>query len=285
MALDTFPSLSLSSSLRGLQPSLLLSHTWRLARLDLTLLFRNRMAFFTAIAFPLLLGSVALLLRSGYVSGVSTGLYTLTGMLALAGFFVTFMHLTTVFTVRREELVLKRMRGSVLSEAAIFAGSGLATTLVYVAQTAVLITLSIVTLGGHLPRNPPLLFLGVVLGSVMFVPLAAALSGVTKSGESAQITVLPAMLVLAATSQASFPLTGMPEFLQRIAASMPLSPVVDVIRIGYFGLDFTTAAPHPAVGFAESWAVAAPRLLLIAAWIVAGTLIARRYFRWEPRHG
>ncbi|GAA4992783.1 ABC-2 type transport system permease protein [Nonomuraea thailandensis] len=266
-------------------PSQLIGHTWRLARLDLTLLFRNRMAFFTAIAFPLLLGSVALLLRSGYVSGVSTGLYTLTGMLALAGFFVTFMHLTTVFTVRREELVLKRMRGSVLSEAAIFAGSGLATTLVYVVQAAVLITLSITTLGGHLPRNLPLLFLGVVLGSVMFVPLAAALSGVTKSGESAQITVLPAMLVLAATSQASFPLSGMPELLQRIAASLPLSPVVDVIRIGYFGLDFTEGAPHPAVGFAESWGAAAPRLLLIWAWIVVGTLIARKYFRWEPRHG
>ncbi|MFD0480749.1 ABC transporter permease [Nonomuraea thailandensis] len=228
---------------------------------------------------------MALLLRSGYVSGVSTGLYTLTGMLALAGFFVTFMHLTTVFTVRREELVLKRMRGSVLSEAAIFAGSGLATTLVYVVQAAVLITLSITTLGGHLPRNLPLLFLGVVLGSVMFVPLAAALSGVTKSGESAQITVLPAMLVLAATSQASFPLSGMPELLQRIAASLPLSPVVDVIRIGYFGLDFTEGAPHPAVGFAESWGAAAPRLLLIWAWIVVGTLIARKYFRWEPRHG
>ncbi|MFD0480748.1 hypothetical protein ACFQ0B_81165 [Nonomuraea thailandensis] len=33
-------------------PSQLIGHTWRLARLDLTLLFRNRMAFFTAIAFP-----------------------------------------------------------------------------------------------------------------------------------------------------------------------------------------------------------------------------------------
>ncbi|GLW09871.1 transport permease protein [Microtetraspora sp. NBRC 13810] len=263
---------------------MLLNHTLRLARLDLTMLTRNRMAFFTTIAFPLLLGCIALLLRGGFVSGVSTGLYTLTGMLALIGFFVTFMHLTTLFTVRREDLVLKRMRGSVLSEAAIFSGSGLACTLIYVLQSAVIITLGIVALGGHLPRNIPLVFLGVVLGSVMFVPMAAALSGFTKTGESAQITVLPAMLILAATSQASFPLAAMPEMVQRVAAALPLSPVVDVIRIGYFGLDFTQGAPHPAVDFAGSWVASAPRLLLIVAWTVVGVLIARKHFRWEPRN-
>ncbi|MEU7001068.1 ABC transporter permease [Nonomuraea sp. NPDC046570] len=262
---------------------MLLNHTLRLARLDLALLTRNRMAFFTTIAFPLLLGCVALLLKEGFISGVSSGLYILTGMLALIGFFVTFMHLTTVFTVRREDLVLKRMRGSVLSEAAIFGGSGLACTIIYVLQVAVIVTLGIVALGGHLPRNIPLLFLGVVLGSVMFVPMAAALSGFTKSGESAQITVLPAMLILATTSQASFPLAGMPDLVQRIAGALPLSPVVDVIRIGYFGQDFTQGAPHPAVSFVEGWVAAGPRLLLIVAWIAVGVLIARKHFRWEPR--
>ncbi|MEV0583877.1 ABC transporter permease [Nonomuraea sp. NPDC050310] len=262
---------------------MLLEHTLRLARLDLAMLTRNRMAFFTTIAFPFLLGCVALVLKDGYVAGVPAGLYILTGMLALIGFFVTFMHLTTLFTVRREELVLKRMRGSVLSEAAIFGGSGLACTLIYVFQVAAIITLGLVALGGHLPRNPLLLFLGVVLGSIMFVPMAAAMSGFTKTGESAQITVLPAMLILATTSQASFPLAGMPEMVQRVAAALPLSPVVDVIRIGYFGQDFTAGAPHPAVDFVQGWVAAGPRLLLIVAWIVVGVLIARKHFRWEPR--
>src|SRR5690606_28199056 len=132
-------------------------------------------------------------------------------------------------------------------------------------------------------RNLPLLFLGVVLGSIMFVPMAAAMSGFTKTGESAQITVLPVMLLLATTSQASFPLANAPEIVQRVAASLPLSPVVDVIRIGYFGMDFTQPAPHPEIGFAESWVAAGPRLVLIVAWTVVGVLIARKHFRWEPR--
>ncbi|MFJ2033266.1 ABC transporter permease [Streptosporangium sp. NPDC087985] len=263
---------------------MLLNHVLRLARLDITLLWRNRTAFFTAIAFPLILACVAIPLQGGFVAGVPSGLYTLTGMLAFACFFVTFMHLTTLFTARREELVLKRMRGSVLTEAAIFGGSGLASTAIYVLQAAGIVTLGIVTVNGHLPRNIPLFLLGVVLGSVMFVPLAAALSGVTKSGETAQITVLPAMLILIATSQANFPLDSMPDIVQRIASAMPLSPVVDVIRTAYFGLDFTQTAPYPAVGFAESWAAAGPRLLLIWGWTVVGVFLARKYFRWEPRH-
>lgn len=259
---------------------MLLSHTLAVARLDARILLRNRIAFFTTIAFPLLLGGIALILDDGYVGGVPTGLYTLTGMLALIGFFVTFTHLTALFTVRREELFLKRMRGSVLPDAAIFAGSGVTCTLVYVAQVAVVVTLGMVVLGGGVPRNIPLLLLAVVLGSVMFVPLAAALSGVTRTGESAQITVLPVMLILAATSQASFPITGMPEVVQRFASAMPLSPVVDVIRIAYFGQDFAAGTP---VSLLESWAVAAPRLALIAGWIVVGVMLAGKYFRWEPR--
>ncbi|NBE94817.1 hypothetical protein FE391_13475 [Nonomuraea sp. KC401] len=51
---------------------------------------------------------------------------------------------------------------------------------------------------------------------------------------------------------------------------------------GHFGEDFTQAAPHPAVSFAESWVAAGPRLLLIVAWSVLGVLIAREHFRWEP---
>jgi ABC-2 type transport system permease protein len=263
---------------------MLLSHVLRIARLDITLLWRNRTAFFTAIAFPLILACVAIPLQGGHVAGVPSGLYTLTGMLAFACFFVTFMHLTTLFTSRREELVLKRMRGSVLSEAAIFGGSGLASTFIYILQAVGIVTLGIVTVNGHLPQNIPLFLLAVVLGSVMFVPMAAALSGWTRSGETAQITVLPAMLILLATSQANFPLDGMPEVVQRVASSMPLSPVVDVIRMSYFGQDFTKDAPYPAVGFIDSWVAAGPRLLLIVGWTVVGVFLARKYFRWEPRH-
>jgi hypothetical protein len=115
------------------------------------------------------------------------------------------------------------------------------------------------TLGGRVPANIPLLLLAVVLCSVMFVPMAAALSGATKSGESAQITVLPAMLIFAATSQASLPLTGMPDIVQRVAASLPLSPVVDVIRIAYFGQDFTgPTPPYAPLDFLGTWAAAVP---------------------------
>ncbi|MBO4209615.1 ABC transporter permease [Micromonospora echinofusca] len=264
---------------------MLLEHTLKVARLDFTVLLRNRTAFFTTIAFPVLLGGMTLGLDEGVVEGLPVGLYLLTGMLALVGFFVTFAYLTSLFTVRREDLVLKRMRGSLLSEVAILGGSGLTCTVIYVVQAAVVVTIGVVGLGGAAPRNVPLLLLTVVLTSIMFVPLAAALSGVTRTGESAQITVLPVLLVLAGTSQAAFPLGDMPELVQRLSAAMPLSPVVDVIRIAYFGRDFTDGtAPYPAVGFAESWSAAAPGLLLILGWTVVGVLFARRYFRWEPRN-
>ena len=60
---------------------------------------------------------------------------------------------------------------------------------------------------------------------------------------------------------------------------LPLSPVVDLVRLGLTG----QAPGGDTVGFADSWAEAALPAVIAVAWIGIGVWAVRRWFRWEPR--
>jgi hypothetical protein len=76
-----------------------------------------------------------------------------------------------------------------------------------------------------------------------------------------------------------FPLSVLREPLQSVAQALPLTPVVELMRLGLTG----TAAGGHHLGLAASFGAAAGPVLVLAAWIAAGGWAARRWFRWEPR--
>jgi len=77
------------------------------------------------------------------------------------------------------------------------------------------------------------------------------------------IVVLP-MMILSGTF---FPRYAMPDFLQRITDYLPLSPVIDGVR-----LIATEGKSLLDIG---------PQLLIVAVWMVVVYIIAFRVFRWE----
>ncbi|GAA2109071.1 ABC transporter permease [Actinomadura alba] len=257
----------------------------RIARLDLTLLWRNRTALFSVIGVPLFFGAMLLISRDNgnKTAGLDAVLYTATGDIAFFLIFPVFINLVNVFTARREELTLKRLRGGALSDIEILGGSVVSAALLYFAQVSVVIVIIATALGAGAPANPLLLVLAMVLGTVVFALLALALSGVTPTTELAQMTVLPIMIVCIAGSGFMFPLGSLPDALQPIARALPLTPVVDIARTAYLGQDFTFGGGREQLGFVESWAACGRGLLLLVVWIVTGTYAARRWFRWEPR--
>ena len=256
----------------------------RIARLDLSLLWRNRTALFGVLGLPLFF--VAPLFPAGdgtMTSGIAAPLYTGTGDLAFFLLFGIFGNLTNVFTVRREDLTLKRLRGSALSDREIFGGSVLGATVIYLLQVCLVLTALVTSLNAGAPANLPLLLLGLALGIVAFALLAFALSGVTPNAELSQYTVLPILFLCSAASGFMVPLDSLPDWVERIAAVLPLSPLVEIARTAYLGRDFTHGGDHAELGFFGVWTACGPALVVLLAWIAAGLLLARRYFRWEPR--
>ncbi|MEU5879584.1 ABC transporter permease [Spirillospora sp. NPDC047279] len=254
------------------------------ARLDLMLLWRNRTALFTVVGMPVLFAGMLALFKGEEAAGMDMALYTGTGYLAFFLVFAVFMNLVSVFTARREDLTLKRLRGGMLSDAEVLGGSVLVAGAFYLVQALVLLVLLGTALGGRFPANPLLMAAGLAAGTAVFALLAFALSGLTPNADMAQLTVVPIMFLSMAGSGVMFPLDGLPEAVQQAAGTLPLTPVVETIRTGYFGQDFTAASTPADVGFLDSWAACARSFAVFGVWLYLGIWSARRWFRWEPRH-
>jgi ABC-2 type transport system permease protein len=257
------------------------SRTTRLraaATAEARLLVRNRTAVFNSVLMPLLL--VAAVPALGIGGGaVGLGPTLLTAAVVISLVYLTYYNLVTTYVARREDLVLQRMRTGELSDGEVLAATAVPTLLVTVGQLLV-VTAGVVALGEwSAPAQPLLVAFGVLAGLVLMVLLAIASTGFTRTAESAQITTLPIVLVSTALSGMFFPLSVLPEWLSGIARFLPVTPVVDLLHLGFSG---TTWEGDP-VGDVSVWTWAVFPAGVLVAWIVVGTVLARRGFRWAPR--
>lgn len=255
-----------------------LTRVLSLARAEVLLLVRNRTTLFNAVALAPL--TVAFIAAMGVVpdaAGGAVGAMLITALIALALVIVVYYNLTTTLVARREELVLKRLLTGDVSRAEIIAACATPAVLVLVAQ--VLLGTAAVGVWMELPSLQHIgwLVVGVLGGIGVFVSLAAASAGLTRTVETAQLTTLPVLMAATALSGLAVPLDVMPDALARVAEWTPMFPVVALVQhgLGAVSIDGTIASG----AFAD---VAQP-LAALAAWLLLGGFAARRWMRWEPR--
>jgi ABC-2 type transport system permease protein len=262
--------------------------TWRgslrrigsLARAEALLLRRNPMALVSALVVP-----VSLVLftgasqPTGTTGGLGQGAAIVTSLSAISLLAVIYMTLLTALVARREELVLKRLRTGELSDTEIIVGTAAPAVALAGGQILIGFIAAFTVFGMRAPTNPVLVLAAILLGTVVFVLLAVVTTAITRTVEMAQVTATPGYAVPFFLSGVMFPLDSFPEPLQRIAALMPLTPVVDLMHLGLTG----TTPGGQTVGLAASFGLAVVPLLVLTGWVVSGVWATRRWFRWEPR--
>ncbi|WP_328470541.1 ABC transporter permease [Actinoplanes sp. NBC_00393] len=245
---------------------------------ELRLFGRNRSALFSALAIPLILA--AAMSGAGVdESGVSAAAMAVTSLLGYVLLAAVYYNLVTTYVSRREELVLKRLRAGELSDNEILTGIATPMVVVALAQMVVFVVAGAFLFGLPVPVNVFLLVAGALGGVIVFVLLAAMSTGFTRTTESAQVTTLPVMLACLIGSMIYSALDDAPAVVVAVLRALPLTPVVDLMRLGWLG---TTgeAAPADFTGVLNEALVPAA---ILVAWIVIGVLAVRRRFRWEPR--
>jgi ABC-2 type transport system permease protein len=119
----------------------------------------------------------------------------------------------------------------------------------------------------HVVGNPLELLIWLVLSIVMLLGIGLSIGGWAKnerqSAPLSNLVTFP-MLFLSGTF---FPRFLMPEWLQNVSAFLPLTPVIDGIRL------MATEGKHIIDLL--------PQLGLILGWIVVIYFIAFKVFRWE----
>ena len=246
-----------------------------LARAELTLLYRNRTALFTALTMPLFFVALFAALPSGVSGPVAvTGL-----VLGSALLFVVYYTLVTSVVARREQHTLKRLQTSPARPATVMIGMSLPLLGLLVAQVALGLVASAVLTGLGGPPRLLLLVPAVLLGAVVWSVLALVSTGFTRSVEAAQLTTMPLILVALLFSGLALPLGLLPGGLQLLASLTPMFPVVDLVALA-FGPARLTGEVVSGSGLVRAVLVDIGVLL---GWVVVGVAVLRRQFRWEPR--
>ncbi|TDQ55078.1 ABC transporter permease [Actinorugispora endophytica] len=254
----------------------------RLTRTEFTLFHRYRMALYVAVLPAVFLLPLFSTEPAEVLPGVDAAALALTQFFAMAAMTVGVVHVSNVYAARREQLVLKRMRVSGVTPAALFGATTLSVLGVVVLQSAAVVAFMGAGLDA-LPVDPVLLVLSIVLVTVVMSLLGAALTRFARNAESAQMMAMVPFLVLLAASGFFIPLEVLPEPVALVLGFLPMVPAIELAKSAYFGYDLFsgTADAVPATG-PDLWIAAAPSLLVLAVWVALVAYLLR-FFQWDPR--
>jgi ABC-2 type transport system permease protein len=248
-----------------------------MSRYDLRAFFRNRQARFFTLALPVLFLVIFASIFGGNhrtvsVAGgqIDTSVYYVPGIIALGIIAAAFVNLVVTVTAQRETGVLKRRRATPVPALAVILGRALTAVVVALAITAVLLVIGWAAYGAHVPaRTAPALIAAVVVGALAFCCLGYALASLIRNEDAAQPITQAVMLPLYFISGVFVAAAVLPSWLVNVADVFPVRHLADALLVAY--------NPHTmGNGFA------AGDLLVVAAWGVAGLLIAVRRFSWLP---
>jgi ABC-2 type transport system permease protein len=190
------------------------------------------------------------------------------GILGFAVVVVAYGNLAATIATQRADGVLKRLRCTPMQPSLYIAGE-----LLSILTITVLIALSTIGLGaaafGALPRVVaiPQLLIVLVLGITCFAALGLAISTIIPTADAAGAITNGTYLPLAMVSGMFQPTLHLPRALNTVISALPLKALADGLRDTY------DPAAH---------GIPIDILAVLAAWTIAGIVLAQRFFRWEP---
>jgi ABC-2 type transport system permease protein len=245
-------------------------------RADLKVFVRSPAAlFFTAIlpvVFLTMFISIFGNARTGAEYGnVRISTLQVPAFIALAVVSASFVGLAMGLTSIREDGVLKRVRATPAAPWIVFAGrigtALISTTVV----TAILCAIGALLFGVTLPTQTlPGLIAALAVGAASFCALGIAFTALIPGEDAAPAMTNAVVLPLYFISGVFVPVSELPGTMQTIAGLLPVKPFVDALSVAFDPR--TTGA-----------GIAGGDLAVLAAWGLAGLLLAVRFFVWTPR--
>ncbi|MEV0615841.1 ABC transporter permease [Nonomuraea sp. NPDC050404] len=230
-------------------------------RLGTRLFWRDKAMLFASVLTPVGIAvGLPTLMRHVTAEGVAAAAALSQSAIAVVLSITAFMNIGVALTGRRDQLVLKRLRCTRLTDGQILLGQMASVATQTVAIIVVCVVAVRIVAGVPLPANPVAFAAVTIAGSVVMTLLGAAYTAVIPRLELAAAYTMPVFLVCGLSAGAMGPIP-LPSWLQAILDLLPTTAVVDAVRTGELAVPF----------------------LILAVWAVLGYLALRLWFRWEPR--
>ncbi len=193
--------------------------------------------------------------------------YTFSGILGFTLLSLGIFGPTNIFPRLKARGVLRRYQTTTLKVWQYFTANMLSNAFIGFLALVIMYAVAVFAFDLNMRGNYFNLVFMVLFGTILLFGIGLAIGGWAKNENQAaplaQLTTLPMMFL----SGVFFPTFLMPDFLQAITKFIPLTPIIDSIR-----LIITENA---------SLIDLSPQLAVMAGWTVVIYLIAFRVFRWE----
>jgi ABC-2 type transport system permease protein len=243
---------------------------WHELRNQQRLFWRNReLAFFTfmlPLILYVMLGSVN---RDEQIEGVSGGDYLLAGMIGYGAAAIGFGALAMTLVFRREDGTLKRLRSTPIPAATYLAAVLISILISFAVEAILLFVVGYTMFDVSVPERLLSVAALIVMGAAVFVPLGLAAAALVRNDSAAVAALNGIYLPMTFLSGSFFSPQAFPEFLQRIGDVLPLTYYIEVVRDVMLKDERLWSDPGA--------------LAIMAAWGIAGVLVAIRTFDWMPQ--
>jgi ABC-2 type transport system permease protein len=235
------------------------------------LFWRSREAAFFVFIFPLLVFVLVSSLYTGHYLGKPVAWAVLAGILGYGAANTGFAGLALLLVARREMGFLKRIRSTPIPSSAYLAAALTSMLIVFTIQAIALFLLGRTLKSTPLPHHPLSLVLALLLGAAAFAAMGLGITSLLRSAEGSSAAVNVILLPMAFLSGGFGPAAHYPRVLRAIGDVLPLKYLVQLVYAIYLRGHGIWAKPGA--------------IAVLAAWGLAGAVVALRRFRWEPSEG
>jgi ABC-2 type transport system permease protein len=193
--------------------------------------------------------------------------YTFAGLLGFSIIGLGIFGPINIFPELKKQGILRRLHTTPLKVSQYFVSTMISQAIIGLVSLAVMFAVAIAVFHLHVVGNYLEIIPFIVFSIITILGIGLAIGGWAKNERQAaplsNIIVFPMMFL----SGTFFPRFAMPEWLQNISTFLPLTPVIDGLRL------LTTEGKH--------LVDLGPQLGLMAAWTLIIYIVAFRLFRWE----
>lgn len=244
-------------------------------RYDQKTFWRDPATVFFTVALPLIFLFIFVTIfgneRLESRGNIELSTYYVPGLVTLGVISATFVSLAISLTQLRENEVLKRVRGTPVPSRVFIAGQIGTAVVVAFLLVVVLTGLGRILYGVDLPgATLPGVILTLVIGGASFCALGIALTTIIPTENAAPAITNAVVLPLYFISGIFFPIDEAPGWLRTVADVFPIVHLAEALFTA-----FDPAADGPGIEVGH--------LAIVAAWGLAGLVVAVRFFRWTPR--
>jgi len=204
---------------------------------------------------------------------ITTAQFYAPALAVFAAASATYTNIAINLTIRRDDGVLKRVRGTPIPPGIFLAGSVLSGVAIAFVATAIMMWIGWNWYGISLsPGQLPAMIVALLFGTICFSSLGLALASLSKTASGAPAIANATILPMAFISDVFVALGEPPAWLDTLGNVLPLKP---------FAVAFSEAMSPFRDGFVVEW----DRIAVMVVWTVVGAVVTAKFFRWEPLPG